>query len=148
MTDIPNDDHVARHCRHRNVDGTNVSGKEFELRLKLDPPESYLSVNWMEATGKSTIDDQLVLIRKAIPLQFHRKDRIARLKVGTATQRVFQNVGRLVIDFIKIKGGHKTYSGIYNIPMSDMSNRAVGMQLAMVASGNLYPALEPAKKVS
>lgn len=147
MADVPNDNHVARHCRHRNVQGTNVSGKEFELKLKRDPPESYLSVNWMEATGKSTIDDQLIVIRKAIPMEFHRKDRIARLHVGTARQKVFQNIGRLVINFrkIKTKGSHKTYSGIYDIPMNDQSNRAVGMQLAMVASGNLYPAEEPKK---
>ena len=148
MTDIPNDDHVARHCRHRNVQGTDVSGKEFELRLKSDPPETFLSVNWMEATRKPDIDAQLTVIREAMNRDFHRKDRIARLNVGKARQKVFQNIGRLIINFRKLDYGHKTYSGIFDIPMTPQSNRAVGMQLAIVASGNLHPAEEPKKDSS
>tara|TARA_R110000772_G_scaffold164321_1_gene275736 strand:- start:334 stop:762 length:429 start_codon:yes stop_codon:yes gene_type:complete len=141
MADIPNEHHIARHCRGRNVDGDDVDGEEFRLRLETDPPEEYLSVHCFELTNKSILDEQLVDIRTAIPRTLKPKDRIARLNVGVARQRVFQNVGRLVICVSKIVPGSATYCGVYDIPQIDRINKAVGEQLAFAASGNLHAAV-------
>lgn len=141
MADIPNESHVARHCRGRNVDGDDVDGEEFRLRLDKDPPEEYLSVHCFELTGKDSLEEQLVEIRVAIPRDLRPKDRIARLNVGIARQRVFQNVGRLVIRVSEIERGPATYCGVYEIPQIDRINKAVGEQLAFAASGNLHAAV-------
>ena len=145
MTSIPNDNHVARHCRARNVHGTGVSGDEFELRLDRPNPEDYLSVNWLEKSGKKLLEEQLSVVRKQIPLTPKAKDRLARLNVGSAKSRVFDNVDNLEISFRLIGGRRQrsTYSGIFDIPMIERISKAVGIQLAMVASGNLHPAVEP-----
>ena len=138
---VPDEHHVARHCRSRNVDGDKVNGEEFELRLDKSPPEPYLSVNCFELTGKTDLEEQLEVIRQAIPRGLKPKDRLARLNVGRARQRVFQNVGRRVIRVLENPLGHATYCGIYDIPQIERINKAIGLQLAMVASGNLYEAV-------
>ncbi len=140
--EIPNKDHVIRHCRARNVHDDEVSGKEFELRLTGNRPEEYLSVNWMERTGEVGIDAQLQAIRAAIPRNLKPRDRLARLNVGRAKQRVFQNASRVILKIQNIGTTHPTYSGIFNIPKIERINKAVGLQLAMVVSGDLYPATE------
>lgn len=144
MTNIPNDNHVVRHCRARNVYGNDVSGGEFELRLNRPNPEDYLSVNWLEKSGKELLEEQLLVVRKQIPLTPKSKDRLARLNVGSAKSRVFDNVDNLEISF-RLIGGRQcsTYSGIFDIPMIERISKAVGIQLAIVASGNLHPAVEP-----
>ena len=141
MVEVPNEHHVARHCRGRNVDGDSVNGEEFELRLDMSPMEEYLSVNCFELTGKTDFDDQLEDIRQAFNRELKAKDRIARLNVGRARQRVFQNVGRRNISVLVNPFGHATYCGIYGIPQIEHINKAIGLQLAMVASGNLYEAV-------
>ncbi len=144
MTKIPDDNHIARHCRWRNVHGSSVSGEEFELKLEREEPEKYLSVNWLEKTGKKLLEDQLTAIRKQIPLTPKAKDRLARLHVGSTKAQVYENVDSLEISFHLIGGRRRgTYSGIFDIPMIKRTSKAVGVQLAIVASGNLHPAVEP-----
>ena len=77
MTKIPDDNHIARHCRWRNVQGSSVSGKEFELKVEREEPEKYLSVNWLEKTGKKLLEDQLTAVRKQIPLTPKERQRTA-----------------------------------------------------------------------
>lgn len=61
--EIRDDGHVVRHCKrnHIDTDGTPLPAA-FELRVN----EEYLSVNWLEYFGTSSIEENLVCVCKEI----------------------------------------------------------------------------------
>jgi hypothetical protein len=95
---IPNPDHVLRHVRGRFVQGEDIDGSGFQLREN----ETELSFNWMEHYRNHSPDEQLQLIRQTFPLELRKKDRFAKLNVGSAKQHVAKEhpEGR-VINFIE-----------------------------------------------
>jgi hypothetical protein len=95
---IPDTDHVLRHVKARFIQGEEIDGSAFRLRDN----ERELSFNWMEHYRNHTPDEQLQLIRDTFPLKLNRKDRFAKLNVGSAKNHV--NSGhpeKKTIDFIE-----------------------------------------------
>jgi hypothetical protein len=136
VDEIPNSDHVVRHCRAARVQGDEIAAAEFELRLQ--QKEEYLSVNWLEGTAQPDLESQLRVVRAEIRRDLKPKDRFAKLNVGKSKQHVFQNA-RVRLTFRRIAEG-STHSGIFGIPQLQRINGAVALQLAQLARGNLYPA--------
>jgi hypothetical protein len=95
---IPDSDHVLRHVKGRFVQEEDIDGGGFRLR----EGERELSFNWMEYYRNRTPDEQLELIRKTFPLKLNKKDRFAKLNVGSTKSRVSsEHPEKKVIDFIE-----------------------------------------------
>ena len=95
---IPDSDHVLRHVKARFVQGEDIDGGGFRLR----EGEHALSFNWMEYYRDCTPDEQLQLIRKTFPLKLNKKDKFAKLHVGSTKQHVrAEHPENKVIDFIE-----------------------------------------------
>jgi hypothetical protein len=78
---LPDPDHVLRHIKARFIgeDG-DIDGSGFQLREN----ETELSFNWMEHYRNHTPDEQMHLIRDTFPLELKKRDKFAKLNVGTA----------------------------------------------------------------
>ena len=63
----------------------SVSHGAFILRREKDPPETYLSVYWLEHFAGANAEERLVELRPAIPatgLKLSKKGKLAILNVG------------------------------------------------------------------
>lgn len=137
-TFVPHADHVVRHCPPGKCEKDKAGMDAFILR----PDETYLSVDWLERTGKSELVDQLTVVVKALIKRkrtVKASDRLARLNVGTAIHNVLTNV-RVALEFrSRQRSRTDTYSGIYGIPPDPRANDKVALQLSVLTLGELHP---------
>jgi hypothetical protein len=95
---ILDSDHVLRHVKGRFVQGEDIDGSGFRLRER----ETELSFNWMEYYRNETPDKQLQLIRDTFPLRLNKKDKFAKLNVGSAKHYIStEHPERKSISFIE-----------------------------------------------
>lgn len=93
---IPPDQHVVRHCewKHLFEDGS-LSSANFELRKKAGlPPESYVSVGWLERYATGHRSAQVSAYRKVINPNIRtikKKDKLAVLNIGQTFECVRAN---------------------------------------------------------
>lgn len=135
---IPDTDHVARHCPPGKCEEDMAGMDAFLLR----PDEPYLSVDWLERTGKSELVDQLTVIVKTLQKRgrtVKTTDGLARLNVGTSIDNVLTNTGAN-LEFQSLgQSKTNTYSGIYGIPSDRRANEKVALQLSVLTLGELHP---------
>lgn len=85
---LPSDDHVARVCLKRCVQGPRVLPTAFILRSQ----ESSLSVNWLEKHGGDSLPDNVDRVRARISeqgiLTLKRKHRFIVVNVGDAGEKL------------------------------------------------------------
>ena len=60
---IPDTDHVARYCRKTAI---NEDGKPTGVAFRPKPIDTYLSVSWLENTGRTSRDAQVLAARTAL----------------------------------------------------------------------------------
>ncbi len=76
--DLPDDDHVVRYVKPRNVEDGRVSIAEFRLREN----EKGVSVNWLEYYKNLSKEERLAEVRVASRLVLRKNGRFAELNVG------------------------------------------------------------------
>jgi hypothetical protein len=120
--DVPDDDHVARHCNPQRVIRNPITRaimgvfpQAFELRIKIN--ENYLSTHWMEFFTADT-GTQFCAVVQALRdkgRDVTRQSAIARLNAGSVV-----NAGIARGHSIRIRDrsspANPGYSGIYGMP--------------------------------
>ena len=76
--DLPENDHIVRYVKPRNVEDGRVSIAEFRLREN----EKGVSVNWLEYYENLSKEEQLAEVRVASRLVLRKNGRFAELNVG------------------------------------------------------------------
>lgn len=136
---VPNTDHIARHITPGKCHGDEASIDAFTLRL--DKDEDYLSVDWLEKSGKTQLEEQIahvvaqIVARKRTIKASHR---LARLNVG-ASKELVSSICGIALDVLYLGNSNTdTYSGVYGIPLDPHSNEKVAFQLALLSKGALH----------
>lgn len=118
---VPDQDHVARYCRPKQIDAGKIQPSAFILREN----EEYLSVNWLENLCKSDRNDQIEALRNAFQQkQFTVKAsaQFAILNVGIIRDKVREET----VDKRDLQVAHKSsttdpsHCGIYNLKPDNM----------------------------
>ena len=99
---FPNDNHVVRYVRLRQLDRGAVDGSAFVLREN----ERGLSVNWLQAFGNNNDHDfQLQQVRRLFRLKLSTSGRFARLHVGETKRLISEGAEEagisIVLDVVK-----------------------------------------------
>ena len=76
--DLPENDHIVRYVKPRNVEDGQVSIAEFRLREN----EKGVSVNWLEYYENLSKKEQLAEVRVASRLVLRKNGKFAELNVG------------------------------------------------------------------
>ncbi len=79
--DLPENDHIVRYVKPRNVEDGRVSIAEFRLREDR-PDEKGVSVNWLEYYQNLSKEEQLAEIRRVSRLKLRENGGFAELNVG------------------------------------------------------------------
>jgi|SRR6185436_8184261 len=115
----PND-HVSRYCSGGRLTSTGKpSGAAFTFNT--NPPEEFLSVNWLEYFAGLTPDQQLAEIRKALEatgLTLRRTGRFALYTVQTIIDN-FPSAGTAVTVLHWPEPDDPSHSGIFNVNDAD-----------------------------
>jgi len=129
--DIPDQHHVLRYCRPRQVDNGTITMSAFLLRSS----EEFISVNWMEYFGVDiTADIQVEKVREDMgeSLTLSASGRFAKINVGDLKKR---------IESAEVKHQpepeNPSHAGIY-IPEKDGRNAAFALA-DLVAPGGVFP---------
>jgi hypothetical protein len=118
------------------LDGSRATGAAFAVRAG----ESYLSVNWLEHTGRDSRDEEISDLRQALneKLTTKRKDRIAVARVGHAIDNVRggSSDNRELTVQHEPSRGDPSHSGVYGLRQDD--DMLVGDLLAETFT-EMYP---------
>ena len=88
---LPDDDHVARWCRRRDVDPESELPKVSAFYPRVS--ENYLSFNWIEFHAQCHVN-AINRIRDTIPLSIHKDDKFVVLNVSEVLESILASDGR------------------------------------------------------
>lgn len=144
--ELSDEEHVVRRCPYQRIDRDNTTGqilgifpKLMELRQALRPPETYLSVNWLEHCPGTSLDRLraiLKILKRKMPTSdFSPESGLALMNVGRV-----RHIGQARKRKLTIKSTPKkedpSYARISGMPL-DNSDRDLLADLAAEASSQL-----------
>lgn len=136
-TSIPDEDHVVRQCSFTRWQNDEASLDAYLLRKD----EQYLSVDWLERSGKPELAGQLDAVVQQ--LYKRRRDvrathRLARLNVGSSKSSISAALALAVGFFGLGRRRENTYAGIFDIPSDPRENEKVALLLVTLSKGDLH----------
>lgn len=122
---LPDPDHVSRLCSRQRL---NESGEPLGSAFLPRENDDYLSVFWLERTGRTGRDQQLVEIRRRmqrVDLKLRVQSRIAVLQIGRTRAGVQSEIGkeiRVLHEPVGADGREidDTHAGIHGITPDDL----------------------------
>ena len=139
--ELSSDEHVARHCRPRDiVDSGILSSNAFLLRNQ----EPYLSTNWVEYFHPSDRALQISAVRGSLIAKgrtVKNNDLLLILNVGVATSRCKAKLG-LDLSFVTLGDpSDPSHTGIYGLQGNKVN--AASELAASVKSDEIYSVIYP-----
>jgi hypothetical protein len=127
---VPDSDHISRLCNPSNFDDDGeIDIGAFQLKMKKDGIEPYLSVNWLEYFRIPEREKQIEILREVLSKKLKRvptNARIVVLNVGDICKRVHDGTDdNHIIEVLHQpeqtpEYNDESHSGIFNLLIDDI----------------------------
>ena len=140
--DLPEDDHVVRYVKPRNVEDGRVSIAEFRLREN----EKGVSVNWLEYYENLSKEERLVEVRLASRLVLRKNGRFAELNVGRIKNFLAEELPGLRVIHTPLDAEEKfpadpSHSEITGLPSDNSEQADLIAEMIAKCVCDLHPAI-------
>lgn len=135
---VGDDDHVARYCTPMRID---EDGTPLPAAFELRETDEYLSVNWLEYFGVSSVRDNMAHVRKVFSKHhsISTNGQFAVLNVGDVRRLASEELGRSLHAIDLQENDYPSHAGIGGYVADDDD---VPIALSdMVGKGDMQPGI-------
>ena len=145
-SDLPENDHIVRYVRPRNLEFEKVNIAEFRLREDR-PDEKGVSVSWLEYYKNLSKEEQLAEVRRVFRLELRKNGKFAELNVEKIKRLLSGELPELRIIHTPLDAEEKfladpSHSEIVGLPSSDSEQSDLVAQIIVKECVcDLHPAI-------